>query len=37
MNNGEKSLPVPDEGRIIISKNYADGRLSENGYVVYVK
>ena len=25
LNNGEKSLSVPDEGRIIISKNYADG------------
>ena len=37
LNNGEKSLSVPDEGRIIISKNYADGKLSENGYVVFVK
>ena len=37
LNNGEKSLSVPDEGRIIISKNYADGKLSENGYVIFVK
>ena len=37
LNNGEKSLSVPDEGRIIISKNYADGKLSKNGYVIFVK
>ncbi len=37
LNNGEKSLLVPEEGRIIISKNYTDGMLSENGYVVFVK
>lgn len=34
MNNGEKPLSVPAQGRIIISKNYKDGQISENGYVV---
>lgn len=37
LNNGEKDLPVPEEGRIIISKNYMDGKLSKNGYVVFAK
>ncbi|SFC50580.1 glycoside hydrolase family 13 protein [Butyrivibrio sp. YAB3001] len=34
MNNGEKTLPLKLSGRIIISKNYEDGKLFENGYVV---
>ncbi|WP_051217016.1 glycoside hydrolase family 13 protein [Butyrivibrio fibrisolvens] len=34
MNNGEKALPLQLSGRIIISKNYKDEKLFENGYVV---
>lgn len=34
MNRGESSLPVPMQGSIILSKNYADGKLQKNGYVV---
>ena len=34
MNNGEKELPLKLSDCIIISKNYKDGKLFENGYVV---
>lgn len=37
MNNGAKPLSLPNEGSIIISKNYTDGKLDENGYVVVLK
>lgn len=35
INNGEKNFSIPETGRIIISKNYADGNLLKNGYVVF--
>ena len=34
MNQGESALSVPMQGSIIMSKNYADGKLQQNGYVI---